>query len=114
MGRWIDKAKEMEAARKAEQSPLAPIEQIRQNCVPDSISPARTETAFPRFVPGQHVLVTDNEDHIRSGLIQFVGWIDEPSTVKGHWYCILDVYGHLSETHESRLSETGLMKKTQA
>ncbi len=62
----------------------------------------------PKFTPGQHVLITDNENHVRSGVIQFADWKDLPLCAKEWWYVVLDVYGHLSETHESRLRERGL------
>jgi hypothetical protein len=56
-------------------------------------------------------LITDNLNRVRAGVVQFANWIDEPLTAKGWWYLILDVYGLLSETHESRLSDAGLVKK---
>jgi hypothetical protein len=55
-------------------------------------------------------LATDNENRVRAGVIQFADWVDMPLTAKGWWYLILDVYGHLSETHESRLTDAGLVK----
>jgi hypothetical protein len=65
----------------------------------------------PKFTPGQQVMVTDNLNRVRGGVIQFADWIDEPLTAKGWWYLILDAHGLLSETHESRLTDAGLIKK---
>ena len=79
-------------------------------------TPARAINSQP---PGQRVGMDypailfgedqeDNENHVRSGVIQFADWKDLPLCAKEWWYVVLDVYGHLSETHESRLRERGL------
>ncbi len=110
MGRWMDKAKEMEAARKAGGTSAPPTEAMGLTNSQGSPSVETTERLAPKFPTGQHVLITDNGNRVRRGVVQFVDWLDEPLTAKGWWYCILDVYGLLSETHESRLIDTGLAK----
>ncbi len=77
--------------------------------VPEGLKPSVVPSP-PKFTHGQRVLITDNENHVRAGVIQFADWLDEPMTAQGWWYCVLDVYGLLSETHESRLTDTGLVK----
>jgi hypothetical protein len=110
MGRWMDKAKEMQASQKAEGEGVPRSEPIGLTNGAEMSSGHTTEKT-PKLTPGQHVLIIDNFNRVRTGVIQFAGWIDEPLTAKGWWYCIIDVYGLLSETHESRLTDSGLVKK---
>lgn len=96
--------------QKASPQPEAPKRSSFSTALP---KPCASSAKGPKFSPGQHVLITDNLNRVRAGVVQFADWIDEPLTATGWWYVILDADGLLSETHESRLSDAGLVKKGQ-
>jgi hypothetical protein len=106
----MDKAKEMEAARKLSFSPA--IVPLGQNGGQDSESEENTDTTDPRFTPGQRVFLHSHAHLVRAGMVEYAPTLEAMRSGKKEWWYIVRVDNRtLTYAHESLLRDAGVARK---
>jgi hypothetical protein len=112
MGRWMDKAKEMEAARTMEESLPPAIVPLGQNDGQGSESAETTDTTHPRFTPGQRVFLDSHARPVRAGMVEYAPTLEAMRSGRKEWWYIVRVDNRtLTYAHESLLRYAGVARK---